>query len=102
VTGSKRTPLAADVPTFNELGVKGLDYPSGWYGAFTTAGTPPDVVQKLSRALNDALQDPAAKKQLENFGLEVAGSTPAELKATIESDSRFWQPVIKATGFKAD
>ncbi|TFZ02614.1 tripartite tricarboxylate transporter substrate binding protein [Ramlibacter henchirensis] len=102
VTGAKRTPLAPDVPTFDELGVKGLDYPSGWYGAFTTGGTPPDVVQKLSRALNEALQDPAARKQLENFGLEVAGSTPAELKATIESDSRFWQPVIKAAGFKAD
>lgn len=102
VTGAKRTPLAPDVPTFGELGVKGLDYPSGWYGAFTTAGTPPDVVAKLSRALNDAMQDPAVRKQLESFGLEPAGSTPAELKATIESDARFWQPVIRATGFKAD
>ena len=102
VTGAKRTPLAPDVPTFGELGVKGLDYPSGWYGAFTTAGTPPDVVQKVSRALNEALQDPAVRKQLENFGLEVAGSTPAELRATIDSDMRFWQPVIRATGFRAD
>lgn len=102
VTGSRRTPLAPDVPSFGELGVKGLDYPSGWYGAFTTAGTPPDVVQKLARAFNEALQDPAARRQLENFGLEVAGSTPAELRATIESDSRFWQPVVRATGFKAD
>jgi tripartite-type tricarboxylate transporter receptor subunit TctC len=102
VTGNNRSPLAPEVPAFGELGVKGLDYPSGWYGAFTTAGTPPDVVQKLSRALNEALQDPAARRQLETFGLEVAGSTPAELKATIESDGRFWQPVIKATGFKAD
>ncbi|WP_439588695.1 Bug family tripartite tricarboxylate transporter substrate binding protein [Hydrogenophaga sp.] len=102
VTGSQRTALAPEVPTFAELGVKGLDYPSGWYGAFVAGETPADVVQKLSLALNQALQDPAARKQLENLGLEVAGSTPAELKATIESDTRFWQPVVRETGFKAD
>jgi tripartite-type tricarboxylate transporter receptor subunit TctC len=101
VTGAKRTPLAPDVPTFGELGVKGLDYPSGWYAAFAPAGTPPETVQKLNRAIVDALNDPAARKQLENFGLEPSPSSAAELRATIESDVRFWRPVIQATGFTA-
>ncbi|MGE4240530.1 tripartite tricarboxylate transporter substrate-binding protein [Ramlibacter sp.] len=98
VTGAKRTPLAPDVPTFGELGVRGLDYPSGWYGAFVPARTPADVVARLSRALNDAMADPALRKQLDNFGLEVAGGTPAELAATIASDQKFWKPVIEAAG----
>ncbi|MCC6209607.1 MAG: tripartite tricarboxylate transporter substrate binding protein [Burkholderiales bacterium] len=99
ITGKARSRLAPEVPTFGEVGVKGLDFPPGWYGAFVRAGTPAQEVEKLGRAMNDAIRDPQVRKLLETHGVEVVGSSSAELKAIMEAELKFWKPVVAASGF---
>jgi tripartite-type tricarboxylate transporter receptor subunit TctC len=99
VTGEKRSPFLADVPTMKEEGfnvvVESLS------GAFVPAKTPAPVVA----ALNAAMRKAAASKQmidsLAKFGTEPASMTTAEFTGWIKEEIARWGPVVKASGFKA-
>jgi tripartite-type tricarboxylate transporter receptor subunit TctC len=98
VAGAQRSPLVPEAPTFLELG-----YPieaSAWYALFAPAGTPKDVIEKLSKAAVDAIRSPDLKEKLEQIGLEPTGLGPAELAKILRADYDKWGPVIKASGFK--
>ena len=62
VTSPKRSPLAPDVPTMIEAGLKDFDI-SAWYMVLAPRGTPPAVVQKLNAEINKAMQDPEVREQ---------------------------------------
>lgn len=101
VSGAERLRVAADVPTFKELGYPALQR-GGWYGFHAPANTPRPVIERTARALSAALNSADARERLLALGLEPAGGGPRELAERVEHDIRLWTPVIKASGFRAD
>ena len=101
VTTLKRTPLLPDVATVDELGIKGFDATT-WHGLVAPAGTPKEIIATLQAATMDALKDTDVRQQLENLGVDVAGSTPEEFAAYIRSETPKWTAVVKASGAKLD
>ena len=98
VAGQKRSPAFPSVPTFKELGYDLVATP--WYALFAPAGTPPAVVQRLSKAATDAVNDPALEKRLVEMGLEPTGYGPDRLAKILKEDYDRWGPVIRESGFK--
>jgi tripartite-type tricarboxylate transporter receptor subunit TctC len=100
-SGSRRSPLAPDLPTFTELGLPALEG-GGWQAFHTVAGTPRATVERLSAAIAQAVHAPEVAPKLVALGLEAVGSTPDELAARIAEDTSRWAPVVRASGFRAD
>ncbi len=101
MTGSARSPLFPDVPTFAELGVPGVEA-SAWWGLFAPAGTPKPIIDKLNAVTVAALKTPELRAKLLDIGDETVGSSPAELAAYLRSELDKWPPIIKAAGVKVD
>jgi tripartite-type tricarboxylate transporter receptor subunit TctC len=102
VTSDARLALAPEIPTFAEQGLPGLSF-SLWFGLFAPKDTPRDVVDKLNRAVVDALADPAAQSRLIQLGLEIfprEQQTPQALSALQKADAEKWWPIIRATNIK--
>jgi len=100
VTQVKRAAIAPDVPTMIEAGVPG--YSAGiWMGLLAPAGTPPEIVDKLSRAANEALKSKEMLALLEKQGVDPLGGTPAEFVKFIDDELKKWDGVVKAAGIKA-
>jgi len=99
VTQPKRASIAPDVPTMIEAGVEG--YSAGiWMGLLAPAGTPPEIVDKLSRAANEALKSKEVLALMEKQGVDALGSTPAEFAKFIDDELRKWEGVVKAADIK--
>jgi len=90
---SKRASVAPDLPTIEEAGLAGYD--TGlWYGILGPAGTPKPVIDKLSKAANEALQDPETLKALHAQGLDALGGSPEDFGRFIKSETERWAHVI--------
>ena len=100
-SGAKRSTAVPDVPTFAELGVKGVEA-EGWFGFFAPAKTPKPIVDLLNRSLNQALKSPDIAERLTKLGMDPAPSTPEEFGRILAADYAKWGPVVKASGFTAD
>jgi len=101
VTGLKRSPLAPDVPTIDEAGVKGYEM-GYWFAAYAPAGTPQDVVRKLNALLVKATEGAAAKQFYGSTGTDVATSTPEELAQFQQAESRKWGEIISKAGIQPE
>jgi len=101
VTSNARLPVLPDVPTLNEAGLKGFEALS-WQGIFAPAGTPPELVEKLSAAVNRAMQSPDIKDYFAARGFIVEGTTPEAFKTFIASEVKKWTPIVKSSGVQAD
>ena len=97
----KRTAVLPDIPTMDELGLKGFDATT-WHGVVAPVRTPSDVVVALNRALTATLADAGVKKSLGDLGVDVIGGTPDEFAAYIKSEIPKWTAIIKASGAKLD
>jgi len=97
VTTPKRTALLPDLPTVDELGIRGFDATT-WHGLVAPTGTPREVIDTLHFAVTAALKDPATHKQLTDLGVDIAGSTPKEFEAYIKSEIPKWTAVVKTSG----
>jgi tripartite-type tricarboxylate transporter receptor subunit TctC len=100
-SGSERSPLAPDVPTFRELGFKAIEG-AGWQAVHSTAGTPRAKIDRLAAAIAAAVLARDMSARLTALGLEPVGSTPDELARRIAEDNARWAPVVRASGFRAD
>lgn len=100
-SGSQRSPVAPDVPTFKELGFAAIDG-IGWQAFHTTAGTPRPTIDRLSAAIASAIKSPEIGTRLLVLGLEPVGSTADELASRVAEDTARWAPIVKASGFRAD
>ena len=98
---TRRSPLLPDVPTIDEAGVKGYDM-SYWFAAYVPAATPAPVVQRLRELLTTALRSAPAKAFFEGAGVEAWSSTPDELRAFQEAETRKWGQIIKAAGIEPE
>jgi len=95
VTSPARTPLLPNVPSADEAGVKGFDVRT-WAGLLAPKGMPPAIIKRLNAAVQETLADAQTKAALETaIGGEVQGSTPAEMRALIQSQIEKWADVIK-------
>jgi len=92
-TTAARTPYAPNVPTVDELGVKGFEVVT-WNGFFAPAKTPPDVVALLNREIGAALADPDLKKRFLDLGLEPLPEKPVELGNRMKTEIAKWAKVI--------
>ena len=99
VTTPQRVAAAAEFPTFAEAGLPGFEV-TGWFGFFVPAKTPPDIVAKIHADTARALADTALRGRLEELGIVVVGSTPAELAAFLKAEMEKWGPVIKEAGIR--
>lgn len=101
VSSKTRFAGTPDIPSAVEAGIPGLDTVL-WFGLFTTANTPRDIVMKLNTEITDLLRRPDVKQMLLTQGADAAPSTPEELGAFVKSELARWTPIIKAAGIKAD
>ena len=101
VAGKARHPGMPNVPTTAEAGLKGFEL-EAWVGIFAPAGTPPDVVSKLSAAIKTALELPETKTRADGAGVELRYMAPAALDALVKKDTDFWAKTIKSAGIKPE
>lgn len=101
VTGDKRSPVLPDVPTLAEAGVKGAEVYS-WQGLAAPKGLPPAVRDKIADAAIAAINEPAVKKRMQDQGLEIVASTPAQFTAFQAREYVRWRDLIKSRNIKAD
>jgi tripartite-type tricarboxylate transporter receptor subunit TctC len=97
VAAPERAAVMPDVPTIAEAGIPGFDL-SSWIALFVPAKTPPQVVGKLHADTVAVLAEPATRRKLEDMGVVVVGSSPAELAAQFKADIEKWGPIIKEAG----
>lgn len=100
VSAATRSPLAPDVPTFDEQGIPIQG--TGWFAVFAPAKTPEATVRALNGAIVKALAQADLRERFQKLGLEPAGGTPEQLAQRVREDTVKWAPVVKASGFKAD
>lgn len=101
VGGEKRRTQLPDVPTLAELGFPGFEA-EGWIGVFVPAGTPPDIVQKLSAELARIIASPEGVRGLEGISMIPVGGTAEAFEATLRRDHARWADVVKAVGIKGE
>lgn len=92
-----RAPALPDLPTFEEQGIKGVEA-DNWYGLVAPLKTPPAIIAKLNKAVNDALSSADVKDKLTPQGAIVAGGTPEDFGKHLVSEKAKWADVIKAAG----
>ena len=111
IKGGKLTPLAVtsltrsfalpDVPTLNELGVKGYDARL-WYAVWAPAGTPRDIVLKMQQEISKALAGTELKEAWAAVGAEPGGGSPEEMQRMVDLEIVKWAKVVKDSGAKID
>lgn len=98
----KRASVLPDLPTLDELGMKGYQC-HFWTTFFAPARTPKPIIATLTDALNKTLADPAIAKRMQDLGFEITPNTsPEKLAAFLKAELAFWLPVVKASGASLD
>jgi tripartite-type tricarboxylate transporter receptor subunit TctC len=101
VSTRQRSPLAPEVPTIDEAGVKGYEM-TYWFAAYAPAGTPADVVAKLSDILVKAARSSSAAPFYQSTGTEVFTSNPDELRKFQAAETIKWGRIIKGAGIEPE
>jgi tripartite-type tricarboxylate transporter receptor subunit TctC len=94
VAMAKRSSLLPDVPTVSEVGLAGMEAAVP-FGISTTGGTPPELVAKLNRAVNEALADESVRQRLEELGFISIGGTAESYAKDLALETEKWRKVIK-------
>jgi tripartite-type tricarboxylate transporter receptor subunit TctC len=101
VTAKVRSPLAPEVPTIDEAGIKGYEM-GYWFAAYLPAKTPDAVVRRLHDLLVDAARSASARSFYEASGTELATSSPEELARFQAAESAKWGRIIKAANIQPE
>ena len=101
VSTTKRSPAFPDVPTMQEAGVADFEVDS-WYAMLVPAKTPRPIIDKLNKALNTVLAEPAIRAQLIEQGADAVGGTPEALGKVIAAEVPKWVKLAKDANIKAD
>jgi tripartite-type tricarboxylate transporter receptor subunit TctC len=101
VTSKKRFSLLPDVPTFDESGLPGFEAVLH-YGLLAPAGTPKEIVDRLSEEVRQLVDTPEVRKQIHNEGGDPMTSTPAEYAADIDREETKWGGLVKKLGLKVE
>lgn len=90
--------LVPETPTMRESGFS--DVASQWIGAYVRAGTPPAILEKLAKAMKEAVSDPGVREQYRKIGFEVLGEGPEETRKRLQEETEMWRKTIEAAGIK--
>jgi len=101
VTGPSRYPGLPNIPTVREAGYPEVEFVL-WQGLLGPAGTPKEIVARLSTELKRVLDRPELREQFAKIGNTVAYRGPDEFNALIKADVERWLPVIKSSGAKIE
>lgn len=101
VTSKERLLALPEVPTMAESGVPGYEVTT-WFGVLAPAGTPRAVVNKLNKAITQALHEKTILEKFERLSLIASPSTPSEFATLIKSETQRWRKVILETGTRAN
>ena len=101
VTSTTRSSLLPEVPTIAESALPGFDA-SLYYGLAAPAGTPRPIIDKLNKALREALASDVVKKQLALDGTEITPGTPEDYADFIDKDEKKWAGLVKASGVEQE
>jgi len=97
ITGARRSSAAPDLPTIAESGLPGYEA-TAWNGLMAPVGTPDDVIQKLSAALQNVLNQPQMQKQFQQQGFAAEWMTPTDYGRFLDDEIRKWAQVVKVSG----
>lgn len=103
-TTLQRLPILPNVPTLAEQGLANFEI-AVWHGLYAPKGTPKPVVDRLARALQDALATPAFKQSMEQLGINIVSpdkATPEGLRRHLDAEVKKWAPIIHAAKAYAD
>jgi len=101
VTSLKRSNALPDVPTLDEVGLKGYEV-TAWFGLAVPAATPREVIGRLNQALNASTNDPKVREALESRGATIVQHTPEDAYAFVKNEVTKWEPVVKRAGVVPD
>ncbi len=101
VTGPKRFSEMPDIPTVSKAGVPGFVI-TGWFGVLAPAGTPREIVNKLSAEIVKVVKLPAVQERFASLGTVPVGSSPEEFAAFLRAEIEKWSRVVKASGARPD
>ncbi|MGD9945710.1 MAG: Bug family tripartite tricarboxylate transporter substrate binding protein [Burkholderiaceae bacterium] len=103
VSGSQRSPVLPDAPTFVELGWPNLDWRITVAAILAPKGVAPEILELLNRQANQALQTPEVKSRLaDQGGLTLVGGTRADYARALDEETRTWVDVVRTAGIKVD
>lgn len=101
VTSAQRFDLLPELPTLRESGIPDIQA-EPWFAYMAPQGTPPDVVQRMSREIAAVLKDPETRQRLQGAYFNPVGSTPQELNKFMNDELARWKPVILRAGLKPE
>jgi tripartite-type tricarboxylate transporter receptor subunit TctC len=101
VTTTNRTSAEPQLPTVAEAGVKGYEF-STWWGVVAPAGTPPDVVDKLSKALAKVVADPELKERFTGLGVDAEYLPPTQFGPFIQASIEKYAEIARKAGIKPE
>ena len=101
VAGPSRLRAAPDIPTASEAGVPGFNV-AVWQSLVAPAGTPRPIIDRLNAELKRAMALPATREKLETAGMQPLVSTPEELAAYVQTETKKWGTLIKDIGLKVN
>ncbi|MBK8065519.1 MAG: tripartite tricarboxylate transporter substrate binding protein [Betaproteobacteria bacterium] len=97
----KRSPLAPEIPSLDELGYKGFDVPA-WFGLFAPAGTPREVIARMNAEMVKVMARPDVRQQLASMGIDAFTSSPEELRDYVQSEIAKWARMVKDAGIQPE
>ena len=101
IGSTKRSPQLPDLKTFPEQGMPDV-LADNWYGFIAPIATPPAVIEKLHKVINEAAKSPDVIEKLGKQGVIAEGSTQEVFAKMIDDETKKWGEVIRATGIKLD
>lgn len=101
VTGAARDPALPEVPTVAEQGFPGFEALT-WFALLAPPGTPPDILDGLNAAVNDALASPALRARLDGLGFVAAPLSRPAFAAYLAAEVAKWAEVVRLSGSSAD
>jgi len=99
VASKERSPFLPDTATLEELGMPGMEA-AVWYAMFAPAGTPPDVIDTLSKAIAKTLQSPEVKQSMANLGIVPRFASPTATRQFVRDETVKWNKVIRDAGIE--
>lgn len=99
VTGTQRLKALADVPTFAEQGLKGLEI-YAWWGVLGPAATPPAVVKKLGDEIEKALKSDDMRSRMKVMEVEPVLMRGEAMREFMVKETAFWQDFVRKSGFR--